>query len=96
MWNMNDVHQATHVRDHVVFLEFDDGTSGEVDLAPYLDRGPIFKPLADIAYFKEFRLEGGTLAWANGADIAPERLYELVLDANQTVQRTGASRSVRK
>jgi hypothetical protein len=57
-----------------VHLEFDDGLEGDVDLSSYLGKGPIFAPLAELSYFKQFTLEGGTLAWPNGADIAPERL----------------------
>lgn len=79
MNDINDVVEATWVRDHVVLLRFEDGTTGEADLGGYPSRGPIFGPLADVAYFKQFAIVGGTLSWPNGADIAPERLYELVL-----------------
>jgi hypothetical protein len=56
-------------------LTFNDGTSGSVDFAPWL-QGPVFEPLQDEAYFRRFFLDGGTVAWPNGADIAPETLYE--------------------
>ena len=84
---MIDVRQARYVRDYVLRLEFDDGLEGEVDLSPYLHRGPIFSPLADLSYFRRFSLEGGTVAWPNGADIAPERLYEMTETANQALPR---------
>jgi hypothetical protein len=32
--------------------------------------------LRDLGYFQRFFLDGGTVAWLNGADIAPETLYE--------------------
>lgn len=81
MWRMNDLRSARHVRDYVVHLEFDDGLEGNVDLSSYLGKGPIFAPLAELSYFKQFNSEGGTLAWPNGADIAPERLYEMTGNA---------------
>jgi hypothetical protein len=65
--------RAEYVSGHRVHLWFNDGTDREVDLEGVLD-GPIFKPLRDVNYFKQFRIEGHTLAWANGADFAPEDL----------------------
>jgi hypothetical protein len=74
-----DVVAVRHVRDHVVWLRFEDGTEGEVDLRSSL-RGPVFEPLHDIDYFKLVRVdpELGTITWPNGADIAPETLYSRV------------------
>jgi hypothetical protein len=71
-----DVVAVRHVRDHVVWLRFEDGTEGEVDLRSSL-RGPVFEPLKDVEYFKQVRVdpELGTITWPNGADIAPETLY---------------------
>jgi len=60
-----------------VRLWFNDDTHGVADLSDALN-GPIFEPLKSIDYFKQFRLEGHTLAWDNGADFAPEYLRELV------------------
>jgi hypothetical protein len=60
-------------------LSFADGVEGEVDLSRYLGYGPVFKPLADEEFFRQLRVEAGTIAWPNGADIAPERLYELLV-----------------
>ena len=82
MWNMNDLRSAKHVKDCVVALEFDDGMAGEVDLSHFIHRGPVIEPLADVAFFRQFKIEGGTLAWPNGADIAPERLYEMLAAVN--------------
>jgi len=67
---------ARHVRDYVVWLKFADGTEGEVDLSSEL-WGPVFEPLSDPSYFKQFRIEFGTIARPNGADFAPEFLYEM-------------------
>ena len=57
-----------------IHLRFDDGVVGTVDFEPWLD-GPVFEPLKDPEYFRSFSLEGGTVAWPNGADIAPETLH---------------------
>jgi hypothetical protein len=56
-------------------LTFNDLSERTVDFRPWLD-GPVFEPLKDPAYFREFFVDGGTVAWPNGADIAPETLYE--------------------
>lgn len=71
-----DVMEARYVRDHVVWIHFRDGTSGEVDLRPYLE-GPMFAPIRDVDVFKQFSVhpEFETLVWPNGADLAPETLY---------------------
>jgi hypothetical protein len=76
---MNDVVEVRHLRDYTLWLRFQDGTEGEVDLRASL-RGPVFEPLHDVAYFKQARVdpELGTVVWPNGADIAPETLYERV------------------
>jgi len=86
MWDMNDVSEVTHVRDHVLHVVMDNGLSGDIDLSTYPTIGPIFEPLADVEFFKSVFIEGGTLAWPNGADISPERVYELVENANKTLQ----------
>jgi hypothetical protein len=58
-----------------VRLEFEDGAKKEIDLEPYL-HGPIFEPIRnDPAVFRSVKVEGGTIAWDNGADIDPDVLY---------------------
>jgi hypothetical protein len=59
-------------------LTFNNGTHKTVDLRPLL-QGPIFEPLRDAAYFSLGRVDPvcGTIMWPNGADFAPEALYEL-------------------
>lgn len=60
-----------------IHLTFNDSAEGTVDFQGWLE-GPIFEPLKDRSYFQQFFVEGGTVAWPNGADIAPETLYETV------------------
>ena len=70
--------KAKYVKDHRVWLLFNDGTEGEVDLSNELD-GEIFKPLREVSYFKNFKIVGHTLSWENGADFAPEFLREKLI-----------------
>jgi len=58
-----------------IHLTFNDLSERTVDFRPWLE-GPVFEALKNPAYFREFFVEGGTVAWPNGADIAPETLYE--------------------
>ena len=74
---MLHVIKAKYVADHRVELWFNDGAHGEVDLNGVLT-GPIFAPLQDVSYFRQFQLQGNTLAWENGADFAPEYLHALI------------------
>ena len=67
---MQDYHvlEARHVRGHVLWLRFRDGTAGDIDLAPAL-HGPIFEALHDPVVFRDFVIhpEFHTLVWPNGA-----------------------------
>ena len=74
---MNDVVEVRYVRDYTLWLRFQDGSSGEVDISPSF-KGPIFEPLRDLNFFRQVRVdtEIGTIVWPNGADVAPETLYD--------------------
>ena len=68
---------AEHVSGYVIRLTFRDGTAGEIDLSAELT-GPMFEPLREPETFKRFSVhpEFHTLVWPNGADLAPEFLYQ--------------------
>jgi hypothetical protein len=62
-----------------LFLRFNNGEAGEVDLSDELD-GEVFEPLRDPALFATAFQHPvmRTVAWENGADLAPEFLSELL------------------
>jgi hypothetical protein len=59
-----------------LWLRFQDGVSGTVDLSAEL-WGPMFEPLKDVTLFAQVAVhrELETVTWPNGADFAPEFLY---------------------
>jgi hypothetical protein len=69
--------QAKYLRDYTIWVRFNDGTAGEVDLSNELE-GEIFEPLKDAKRFKSFKIDPtlDTIVWKNGADLAPEFLYD--------------------
>jgi len=71
------VKEAKYLRDYVIWLRFNDGAEGEIDLESELE-GEVFGPLRDKKLFRKFHAdpELGTIVWENGADLAPEFLYE--------------------
>ncbi len=79
MWDMNDVIKITYKNDYIFHVEFDDGVAGDIDFHEYINKGPIFLPLQTKEFFRRAVVEGGTITWPNGADIAPETLYEKIM-----------------
>ena len=71
------VKEAKYLHDCVIWLRFNDGAEGMVDLKEEL-YGEVFEPLRDMERFKSFKVDPDleTIAWENGADLAPEFLYE--------------------
>lgn len=65
-----------YIKDYTLRLKFNDGVTKTVDLRPYLD-GEVFGELIDKVKFVQYGLTHSTIEWANGADLAPEFLYEI-------------------
>ena len=65
-------------------ITFSNGVVKEVDLAKEL-YGQVFEPLKDPDLFKRVRgnPETNTIEWPNGADFAPEFLYEIGKEVKQ-------------
>ena len=78
------IEKAQHIANYEVWLEFNDGSKGKVNLKDSI-HGRIFEPLSDTEFFKKFRLEGHTLSWPNGADFAPEYLKAKIIEQTNGV-----------
>jgi len=65
-------------------IAFEDGATGQIDLGASLS-GPVFEPLRDESFFAQVRVDDelGTTVWPNGADFAPEFLYEQIRNSGQ-------------
>ncbi len=71
---MPRVVDAEYLRNHKIRIEFSNGVIKDIDFEKYIGGG-IFEPLKNKAYFKKFFVDGWTISWPNGVDIAPETLY---------------------
>lgn len=59
-------------------VRFSDGTTGTISLKDRLF-GPVFEPLKDPAVFAQAHIdEFGVICWPNGADLAPDAIYEVL------------------
>jgi len=71
-----EVIKATYLNDYKILIEFNDGVSKTVDLRKEL-KGKIFEPLKNKDSFRNFSIKFNTIEWDNGADFAPEYLYQI-------------------
>jgi uncharacterized protein DUF2442 len=94
MWDMNEVTSIEYKGKYVYHIIFDNGLGADVDFEPLLDRGPVFLPLRDLKFFQQAKIDGGTIAWPNGADVSPESLYEKVEGTSRSLHRDGLQSSV--
>ena len=65
-----------YISDYKLLVTFSDGNRKIVNLEPYL-KGEVFGELLDKEKFVQYGLTRVTIEWANGADLAPEFLYEI-------------------
>jgi len=88
---LRDVPEARPVDGYRVYTRFDDGVAGEVDLAALITFEGVFASLRDPERFSELRVapDLGTIWWPNGADVAPETLYDAVLQGRSPTRAAG-------
>lgn len=77
---MLHVKKAKYISDYQIWVSFDDGSEGNVDLEKHLT-GSMFEPLKEKSLFSKVRFdeELGTITWPNGADLAPEFLKDVMI-----------------
>ncbi len=78
-WRVVSVHAEP---DRQLRITFVDGTTGTVDLRNFLNaphiQGTVFEPLRDPAMFAQVRIAMGAVQWPNGADLAPDAMYDAI------------------
>lgn len=89
---MLEVIAAEHVEGYRVRLRFSNGETGVVDLKDSL-WGRMFEPLRDPRVFKRFAVSEvlHTLCWENDADLAPEFLYDKMLEQSRAAEAAAPS-----
>ena len=75
-----EIIKAEYLDNYRIKLWFNDGKVKIVDLADSLN-GSVFEPLRELEFFKNFTIKFNTIEWDNGADFAPEYLYDISVAA---------------
>jgi hypothetical protein len=61
--------------DYRIWIKFDDGTHGEIDLSDLAGRG-VFQSWGDRGVFEQVRVdESGAVVWPGEIDLCPDALY---------------------
>lgn len=77
---LKDIVLAQAREPYQIYLQFEDGVAGVVDLRDLVEFVGVFEPLEDPAYCARVQVnsETGTIFWENGADLDPDVLYSMV------------------
>jgi len=77
---LKDVIEVRPLADYRLFLRFEDGVEGAVDVASLVEFTGVFALLKQRREFARVRVhrELGTVVWPNGADLDPDVLYAKV------------------
>jgi Protein of unknown function (DUF2442) len=75
-----DIVEVKPLPSYKLFIKFEDGASGEVDITQIVPFKGVFAKLADKEYFNTVHVNKdiGTICWDNGADLSPCVLYEMI------------------
>jgi len=75
-----DIVEVRVLKDYILYIKFEDGLSGEIDISKIVPFEGVFLKLKDPKYFSTVKVntELGTIVWDNGADLAPDYIYSLL------------------
>jgi hypothetical protein len=87
---LKDIVEARSAGDYRLYLRFEDGVEGEIDLSKLIQFKGVFEPLRDLREVAKVRVdaEHGTVSWPNGADLDPDVLYSLLTGKPIEVRRS--------
>ncbi len=73
-----DIIKVELVKDYVLYLQFNDGAKGVVDISRLVPFEGVFAPLKNHAFFSRVTVNPdiGTICWENGVDLSPTLLLE--------------------
>ncbi|MGG6266959.1 DUF2442 domain-containing protein [Leptolyngbya sp. AN03gr2] len=82
---LKDVVAVEPLEQYQLYLRFEDGVEGPVDISKLVSFSGVFAPLQDLDYFATVAVnsEIGTIVWSCGADLDPDVLYAIV--SNQPI-----------
>lgn len=84
-----DVTEVKALRGFKIWVRFEDGLEGEVDLSDLVGRGVFQRWADDPSEFLQATVdpESGTVVWPGDLDVAPDRLYQ---DVTRSSERAGS------
>jgi hypothetical protein len=84
---MHFVLDAFYLGGYKLKIRFDNDEVRIVDLADHIE-GPVFEPLRELSYFKQFAVNHDidTVVWPNDADFSPDFLYEIGEEVRESVR----------
>jgi hypothetical protein len=88
---LKDIVEVRPLDGHRLFLSFEDGAEGTVDLTQHVRFDGVFASLRDRENFLQVRVdpELGTIVWPNGADLDADVLYAAI--TGQPIEIAGRS-----
>ena len=77
---MVDIVEARPLEDYKLFLRFEDGVEGTVDIGYLVQAGGVFEPLKERSFFEQVRVDPdwGTIGWPGEIDLDRDVLYSKV------------------